>query len=284
MRTLIGGSLVLLTLALSACGGSSSSSASDEALQRDSDLYAISQIEKSFHEAITKKDIDEMMSLYAPNATAHVRAGQTVSGKDADPGGLAQLGWRSSPTTNWLSDHPAYKLKATVNGDRGTLRFECHFVDLLDTRKIAAVTAGSTRRRPDRRPLADHQLRRKHRRAEALSTVSPANAPQQGLGSRRRRRRLLSPADNPLVRAVGRLPAGVHAKLLVAFVGTALLVVVLGVLGLRLLGQSNERVETLGTLQQRAFAYGKLQSDALHVRTAAGRRTSAVTTTRSSRT
>jgi signal transduction histidine kinase len=58
----------------------------------------------------------------------------------------------------------------------------------------------------------------------------------------------------------------VHAKLLVAFVGTALLVVVLGVLGLRLLGQSNERVETLGTLQQRAFAYGKLRSDALHVR------------------
>ena len=62
------------------------------------------------------------------------------------------------------------------------------------------------------------------------------------------------------------MPAGVHAKLLVAFVGTALLVVVLGVLGLRLLGQSNERVETLGTLQERAFAYGKLRSDALHVR------------------
>jgi signal transduction histidine kinase len=80
------------------------------------------------------------------------------------------------------------------------------------------------------------------------------------------RRRLLSPADNTLVRAVGRLPAGVHAKLLVAFVGTVLLVIVLGVLGLRLLGQSNERVETLGTLQQRASAYGKLQSDAEHVR------------------
>jgi signal transduction histidine kinase len=76
------------------------------------------------------------------------------------------------------------------------------------------------------------------------------------------KRRLLSPADNPLVRVVGRLPAGVHVKLLVAFVGTALLVVVLGVLGLRLLGQSNERMEKLGTLQARAAAYGKLQSDA----------------------
>ena len=48
--------------------------------------------------------------------------------------------------------------------------------------------------------------------------------------------------------------------------GTALLVVVVAVLGLRLLGESNERVETLGTLQERAFAYGKLQSDATHVR------------------
>jgi signal transduction histidine kinase len=80
------------------------------------------------------------------------------------------------------------------------------------------------------------------------------------------KRRLLSPADNPLVRAVGRVPAGVHVKLLVAFVGTALLVVVLGALGLRLIGQSNERVETLGTLQVRAFAYGKLRSDAGNIR------------------
>ena len=48
--------------------------------------------------------------------------------------------------------------------------------------------------------------------------------------------------------------------------GTALLVVVVAALGLRLLGQSNERVEALGALQERAFAYGKLQSDAAHVR------------------
>src|SRR3954464_8309775 len=80
------------------------------------------------------------------------------------------------------------------------------------------------------------------------------------------RRRLVASADNPLVRAVARVPAGVHIKLLVAFVGTALLVVGVGLLGLRLLGQSNDRVATLGTLQERAFAYGKLRSDALHTR------------------
>ena len=80
------------------------------------------------------------------------------------------------------------------------------------------------------------------------------------------KRRLLSPADNPLVRSVGRVPAGVHVKLLVAFVGTALLVVAVAMLGLRLLGQSNERMATLGKIEERASAYGALRSDALHVR------------------
>jgi signal transduction histidine kinase len=96
--------------------------------------------------------------------------------------------------------------------------------------------------------------------------LSQEPVPHQDTAAGASKRRLLSPADNPLVRAVGRMPTGVHVKLLVAFVGTALLVVVVGVLGLRLLGQSNERVETLGTLQVRAFAYGKLRSDAHHVR------------------
>jgi signal transduction histidine kinase len=80
------------------------------------------------------------------------------------------------------------------------------------------------------------------------------------------KRPLLSPSDNPLVRAVGRVPANVHTKLLIAFVGTAVLVVVVGVLGLTVLGQSNDRIGTLGALQERAFAYGKLESDTSHVR------------------
>jgi signal transduction histidine kinase len=96
--------------------------------------------------------------------------------------------------------------------------------------------------------------------------LSAEPVPHQDAGPSAPIRRLLSPADNSLVRSVGRVPAGVHVKLLVAFVGTALLVVVLGVLGLRLLGQSNERVETLGTLQIRATAYGELRSTANHVR------------------
>ena len=79
-------------------------------------------------------------------------------------------------------------------------------------------------------------------------------------------KRRLSPADNPLVLAIGHWPAKVHTKLLVAFLATALMVVVVGLLGLRVLGQSNERVETIRALQTRALAYGRLQSDVLHVR------------------
>jgi len=140
-RLLVGAALAALTVALSACGGSSSNSASDEAMQRDSDLYAISQIERSFHEAISKKNIDEMAGLFAPHATGTFRPGQTVSGRDQIRDvWLNSTAWK--PETHWLSDHPAYKLKVTIDGDRGTLHFECHFVD-VDTGKVAAVTAGN---------------------------------------------------------------------------------------------------------------------------------------------
>jgi signal transduction histidine kinase len=73
-------------------------------------------------------------------------------------------------------------------------------------------------------------------------------------------RRLLGRADNPLVRAVGRVPATVLTKLLVAFAGTVVLLVVLGVLGLGVISDSNARVVTLGVLQQRATAYRQLQT------------------------
>ena len=98
--------------------------------------------------------------------------------------------------------------------------------------------------------MADHQHGRRISHADPLS-------PCRKLGTegtenwRRREAPAAEPGDNPLVRAVGRLPAKVHTKLLVAFVGTAVLVVAVGVLGLRVLGQSNDSVGTLGALQER---------------------------------
>jgi hypothetical protein len=142
MRIVIGGALVALTLALSACGGSSSTSASEEAQQqRESDLYQIDRIERTFHEAISKKDIDMMVGLFSAHATGTFRPGETASGKEQIRNAwLNSTAWK--PQTHWLSDHPAYKLRITIDGNRGTLHFECHFVD-VDTGMVAAATAGS---------------------------------------------------------------------------------------------------------------------------------------------
>ena len=140
-RLLIAVVLVLCTVGLAGCGGSSADSTKAQAEKRRVDLYDISQIERSFHEAISKKDIDELVGLFAPNATGTFGPGKTVAGaKEIRRVWLESVAFK--PETHWLSDHPAYKLKVTVDGDRGTLHFECHFID-VGTSKVAAVTAGN---------------------------------------------------------------------------------------------------------------------------------------------
>jgi len=91
------------------------------------------------------------------------------------------------------------------------------------------------------------------RKAAPVATTAGSNGDP-------RPRRLLSGADNPLVRAVGRVRASVLAKLLVAFVGTVVLLVILGLLGLQVMRLSNERVVRLGDLQERATAYRQVQT------------------------
>ena len=143
MRRLVIGSgigFLLLGLILAACTGSATDPSGDQA-RRFRDMWQIDQIEKNFHEATSLKDIDLMLSLYAPNATFTVGGGETAVGVDE----IRRFWTEKSPafeqTNHWISDHPAYKMKITVNGDRGTLHFECHFVD-AETGKVAAVTAG----------------------------------------------------------------------------------------------------------------------------------------------
>jgi signal transduction histidine kinase len=77
-------------------------------------------------------------------------------------------------------------------------------------------------------------------------------------------------AENPIVRAVGRMPAKVRTKLLVGFLGIVVLFVVVGILALGVLSDSNARVERLGAVQQRASAYRGLQTEADQVRVLLG--------------
>jgi len=66
--------------------------------------------------------------------------------------------------------------------------------------------------------------------------------------------------DNPVARLIARAPATVRTKLLVAFLAIAALLVVVGVLGLRVLAQSNARVQNLGALQLRSSQYQALEA------------------------
>jgi signal transduction histidine kinase len=72
--------------------------------------------------------------------------------------------------------------------------------------------------------------------------------------------------DNRFARAVAYAPANVQTKLLVAFLAIAALLVLVAVLGLRFLGQSNARVEGLGSLQERRAQYQTISAQANQLR------------------
>ena len=137
-KLLIGGALGIVLILLVSCTGASGTD-ENEALQRKADYWEIDQIERNFHEATTTKDIDEMMSLWAPSATMTVGPGQTAAGVDEIRQFWLEKSVAFDPETAWISDHPAYKVEITVNGDRGTLHFECHYIG-LHTKELAVAT------------------------------------------------------------------------------------------------------------------------------------------------
>ena len=141
-KLVIGGALgvFLLSVVLAACGGSPTDPSVDQA-RRFQDMWEIDQIEKDFHQATTEKDIESMMSLFAPNATMTVGPGVTASGLDEIRRFWLEDSAPFKAENTWVSDHPAYKLEITVNGDRGTLHFECHFVDAKTSEVVSATTA-----------------------------------------------------------------------------------------------------------------------------------------------
>jgi ketosteroid isomerase-like protein len=143
MRRLVIGSgigFIILGVILAACGGPSTVSGAGQNQQRLADRWEIDQIEKKFHHATTAKDIELMVSLYAPNATMTVGGGETASGLEEIREFWLEKSASFEPQNTWISDHPAYKLEITVDGDRGTLHFECHYID-VKTGEVVSVTA-----------------------------------------------------------------------------------------------------------------------------------------------
>jgi SnoaL-like domain len=140
-RLVFGGALgvLLLSVVLVACTGPTDGS-SGEPGRRFQDMWEIDQIEKQFHQATTDKNIDQMVSLFAPNATMTIGTGETASGLDEIRSFWLENAASFEPENEWISDHPAYKLEITVDGDRGTLHFECHYID-AKTHDVVSVTA-----------------------------------------------------------------------------------------------------------------------------------------------
>ena len=137
MRAILTGAAIGATaLSLAACGGSGKTGAVDPQVQKEADLYQIDQIEKTWHRAASTHDIDLMMTIWAPNSSFTI-GGATSSGKAAIRKVFAAAG-PFQPGNHWISDTPAYKIRTTVNGDKGTLYFECHYID-LKTGKLAKV-------------------------------------------------------------------------------------------------------------------------------------------------
>ena len=69
-------------------------------------------------------------------------------------------------------------------------------------------------------------------------------------------------AENPLARAVARLPAKLRTKLLVAFLVVVSLLVVVALLGVRDLSQANSRAQSIRASQTRAAAYEAIETQA----------------------
>jgi uncharacterized protein (TIGR02246 family) len=127
-----------LALSLAACS-SGLSAAAQAALQKKADTYEIEQIEVNWHKASSTHDVDLMMSLWADDATATL-GGQTYTGKQQIRGFFVNKAAPFRPENHWVSETPAYKIRVTVDGDKGTLYFECHYVDVA-TREVKAVVS-----------------------------------------------------------------------------------------------------------------------------------------------
>lgn len=132
---------LMLLASLVACGSGTNAAqtARLEALQKAKDTAAIDQIEVTWHRASSVKDVNMMMTIWAEDATLTIGS-KTYTGKSELRTFFATKAAPFKPQNHWESDTPAYKIRITVNGDRGTLYFECHYIDVA-TRKVAAVVA-----------------------------------------------------------------------------------------------------------------------------------------------
>ena len=139
MRALAAGCALVLTAGvLAGCGGSSKPSAAQAKVRREAALYEIEGIEKTFHEAATTHDVNLMMSLFAPGAVFNIGT-DTYTGKTQIRKFFGTKNAAFMPENHWQADTPTYRIRASVHGDKGTLYFECDYIDVKTGKVMATV-------------------------------------------------------------------------------------------------------------------------------------------------
>jgi signal transduction histidine kinase len=89
----------------------------------------------------------------------------------------------------------------------------------------------------------------------------PFRARRSGRATLRAVRRKLGNWNKPVEEFVARIPVSVHAKLLVAFLGIVVLLVLAGAIGLRVVSGMNDRTQALINSEIKIVAYGRIQRD-----------------------
>jgi ketosteroid isomerase-like protein len=135
--------VAVVSLSATGCGGTSKNSAATQDLQKQADMFQIDQIERTWHKAASTHDVALMMSLWAPDATFNIGT-QTLTGKAQIRNFFEHTAAPFQPQNHWVSDTPAYKVRITVNGDKGTIYFECHYVDVKSQKVVSIAAADQT--------------------------------------------------------------------------------------------------------------------------------------------
>ena len=92
-----------------------------------------------------------------PDATFNIGP-ETLDGKAQIRKFFATKAGAFKPENHWVSETPAYKIRMTVDGDKGTLYFECHYVDIKTEKVVSTSVPTRTCRRSTE--VADHELGR----------------------------------------------------------------------------------------------------------------------------
>jgi ketosteroid isomerase-like protein len=133
---------MLIAVGIGGCSSNGSSKAADAVLIKEAATQQIDEIEKTFHRATSTKNLDLMMSLFADTASLVATAGTYTGPTQIRKFFAAAAPFQ--PNNNWMAETPAFKIRITVDGDAGTLYFECHYVD-KGTRQMASVVAADTK-------------------------------------------------------------------------------------------------------------------------------------------